>query len=400
MRNQSDTHRWPSDAEAWREAGDGQVDWPADAQAPPSTPAADRSEGLRVLLMPDATGGNPYQRQLTHALERLGARVTLAQPGGALPLLGAVAAHRSVHVLHLHWTHRLVIGRTRARTVFKAARFLAELALLRLLGVRLVWTAHNLLEHERRHPRLELLCGRLAARLYDCTIVHCGAARRAVAAAYRLPPHRQAKLHAIPHGHFIGVYPDTVSRDQARDQLGLTGAGPVFVHFGQIRGYKGVDELLDAFAALEAPTARLVIAGKPWDGAMAADLENRARRDPRIRLFLGFVPDAEVQVYMKAADAVVLPYRDILTSGNAMLAMSFGRAVVMPRCGCAEQMLGERGGMLYRPSEPRALERALGAALGADFEAMGARNRRRALEFDWSRIAERTLAAYRPRAAS
>ena len=43
-----------------------------------------------------------------------------------------------------------------------------------------------------------------------------------------------------------------------------------------------------------------------------------------------FVPDGEVQHYLLAADAVVLPFKEILTSGSAMLALSFGRPVVAP----------------------------------------------------------------------
>lgn len=345
--------------------------------------------------MPDSTRDNAYQRQLARALEALGVRVAVADPSGALPLLSAVRAHGPVHVLHLHWTHQLILGATRPRSIIKGMRFLFELAALRLRGVRIVWTAHNLVDHERRDPAMELFFGRLAVRLYTRIIVHCGAARSAVAAAYHISRPRQAKLRTIPHGHFIGSYADAMDRDAARARLGIETDGPVFAHFGQIRPYKGVFELLDAFGPLAAPTAELIIAGKPWNDRVAETLQERARRDPRIRLFLGFVPDDEVQLYMKAADAVVLPYRDILTSGSAMLAMSFGRAVIMPRCGCAEEMLdGRRGALLYETSDERGLGHALQSALRTDLAAMGARNRRRAAGFGWHEIALKTTAAY------
>ena len=51
-------------------------------------------------------------------------------------------------------------------------------------------------------------------------------------------------------------------------------------------------------------------------------------------LALRYIPDAELQVWLRAADVVVLPFRDILTSGSAILALSFGRAVVAPALGC------------------------------------------------------------------
>src|SRR5699024_8018848 len=145
--------------------------------------------------------------------------------------------------------------------LIKGARFLCELAMLRLRGVRVVWTAHNIVNHERQNPAIELFFGRIAMRLYTRVIVHFAAAREAVAAAYHLPRRRQARMDVIPHGHFIDSYPDAVEQDAARTRLGLEAGAPVFVHFGQIRPYRGVFELLDAFDAMASPSAELVVAG-------------------------------------------------------------------------------------------------------------------------------------------
>src|SRR5699024_2486108 len=123
-------------------------------------------------------------------------------------------------------------------------------------------------EHERRHPAIELFFGRIAARLYTRIIVHCAAAGSAVAAAYRLSPRRRNRLETVPHGHFIGSYADTLGRSEARARLGIPARARVFVHFGQIRPYKGVFELLDAFEGLPAASAQLVIAGKPWNAGV------------------------------------------------------------------------------------------------------------------------------------
>lgn len=360
-------------------------------------PAGNRNaarQPLRVLLMPDATALNPYQRRLADALAGEGVEVALAQPAGVLPLLGALRRHPDAQVLHLHWTHRLVLGGSRWRSALKGLRFLLELALLRR-RVRVVWTAHNLLEHERRFPRLELAVHRCAARLYHAIIVHCEAAERALAASYRLRGGRGAPRAVIPHGHYIGVHSTAAERRPARRALGLEETASVFAHLGQIRPYKGVFELIDAFARLRAPRAYLLVAGRPWDAATAARLAAHARRDPRVRVFPGFIPEARMPLYLGAADALVLPYRDVLTSGSAMLAMSYGRAVIMPRCGCAAEMLGEAGTLLYDPAAPGALDAALRRALATDLEALGAAGRSRAEAFDWAGIAARTAAVYR-----
>jgi len=355
-----------------------------------------RSRPLRVLMMPDATAGNPYQRRLADALGPQEVETRLVQPRGWLPLLRAVREAGRVDVLHLHWTHRITLGRNKAVTLVKSLRFLAELALLRRRGTRIVWTAHNLLEHERRFPRMELWTCRAAARLYDRIIVHGPEARRVVAGGLALPARQLSRLECIPHGHFVGAYPDDVDRAAARQALGIAeNAGPVFVHFGQIRPYKGVWELLDAFERLELPDAVLIIAGRPWDAATAAALGERAERDPRVRLFPGFVPDARIQYYMRAADAAVLPYRDILTSGTAMLAMSFGRTVIMPRHGCSRDMVGVDNALLFDGTHADGLLRAMRAAAAADLETLGTACRRVAARCDWPSIATRTAAIYR-----
>ena len=115
-----------------------------------------------------------------------------------------------------------------------------------------------------------------------------------------------------------------------------------------------------------------------------------------IKFMPGFIPDDQIQVYMNASDAVILPYRDILTSGAAILAMSFGRACIAPRLGCINDILDEHGAFLYDPDATDGLVRALKSAVasGRDLSRMGAYNRYLAKQWDWERIAQRTLDVY------
>ena len=143
---------------------------------------------------------------------------------------------------------------------------------------------------------------------------------------------------------------------------------------GWVRSYKGVWELYEAFAKLDEPDARLVIAGEAVDGAYAARLTAAAKGDERIHLSLGFVPDEDLQLYLRAADVVATPFLEIFTSGSVLLAMSFGRAVIAPRRGCVTDVLDEAGGILYDADDPQGLEGALRVAMDADLEAMGRHN--------------------------
>ncbi|MEO7119021.1 MAG: glycosyltransferase [Candidatus Limnocylindrales bacterium] len=352
---------------------------------------------MKVLFLPDYTEANAYQRELAAALRMRGVAVA-ADPTGRrriLPVLGAIRRHGRPNIIHLHWTEPYIAGGQTEVNRVKAMRTLTELRLLKAAGVRVVWTAHDLSRHDRAVDPAELAFNRSLVRLCDAVIVHCEAAGKALLAALDLNGGVSARMHVIPHGHYVGAYPDTIGRDEARQRLGVPADARVFSFVGWVRPYKGVTELLDAFGRLDAPGARLVIAGKPGDLAFAAEVEAAAAADARVVTRLGFVPDDELQLYLNAADVVALPYREIFTSGSVLLAMSFGRAVIVPRRGCIGETVDESGALLYDADDPVGLSGALSRAMTADLEAMGTHNTARLPEFSWSRIASLTVDVYR-----
>lgn len=368
-------------------------------------PGARGADPLRVLFLPDFSASNPYQRRLADALGRLGVSVSMhrAPRRDPLPILRAWLTHGRPAVVHLHWTHNYLgmssegggeeggAGPSR----FATARFAGQLRLLRALRVRLVWTVHNLGHHEGSvsAPR-ETAAHRALILASGAVICHCRAAETAVADAYGLSPREQAKLHVIPHGNYIGAYGEPVQREEARRRLGMPEEATVLLFIGAVRAYKGIDELLAAFGGLADPQSRLVVAGKPHSAELAADLEAAATADPRIILRLGFVPDAEIAVLLGAADAVVTPFRSVLTSGSVILAMSYGRALVAPALGCIPEVVDAAGAVLYEANGPGSLAAALARATRSDLAAMGRHNLEAAQALDWASIAAATKELY------
>ena len=351
---------------------------------------------LRVLSLPDYRRDNPYQRLLADGLVGQGVESVGGRPGRRQPfpiLLAWVRAGRP-RVLHLHWTHEYLKGSAGPSRINRL-RFLGQLRTLKRLGVRIVWTMHNLGGHDGIRHESEMTVHRDLVRLADAVLCHCVAAREAAIRAYGLEAADAARLHVVPHGSYVGAYPDTVSRVDARARLGLPAAGPVLLFLGAVRGYKGTDELVAAFGAIADPAARLLIAGKPRGSGIEARLAGAAAADRRIVLALRYIPDAELQVWLAAADLVVLPFRDILTSGSAILALSFGRPVVAPALGCLPETVPPAAGVLYDPDAPDALGVAIREALAGDLAAMGVAARKRAEQLDWSTIAAATAALYR-----
>lgn len=349
---------------------------------------------LRVLMLPAQS--NPYQTLLADALRAQGVRVTIGAGPSRIPVAPVVLAWVRAgmpRVIHLHWVHRYlepVLGRRR----WAARRTLLELRVLRRLGVRLVWTLHNIGEHDGRRGQLEMVFHRGLVERTDIVICHCAAARQLAIDAYSLSPETHSRLQVVGHGNYSGWYADTLDRPAARAALGLAATDRVFLFIGQVRRYKGVEELLGVFRGIEAPDARLIIAGRPNRSQTRTAIEQEAAADPRVTLELSTIPDDRMQVYLRAADAVVLPYRDVLTSGSAILAMTFGQPVIAPAIGCLPESLGSDGTILYDAADPHGLGRALRDAMTADLGALGERAAAYAATLSWAPIAARTAELY------
>lgn len=342
---------------------------------------------MRILLVANVQL-NPYVRLLAEGLRTAGANVRLA---AGLSLPGLLRQRwRGLDVLHLHWLELLYEAPTSLRSAWRLLNLLLTLVLARLLGVTLVYTVHNFTHHEGRYPRLNDLGNRALYRLAHALHVHDDAAAQALTA--RLPA--AALVYVVAHGSYIGAYPNTVGRAQARTHLGLDDASVVLFFGGGIRPYKGLELLLAAFAQITDPQARLLIAGHAHQPAYAATIQALADQDARVRLALRHLPDDELQFYYQASDACVLPYRAVATSGAALLALSFGCPLVAPHRGPFPALTAGGRGLLFEPDSVTGLAEALRQANRFD-----AATRRACLTYAqglaWPALAQAHLAAYR-----
>lgn len=364
---------------------------------------------MQVLYLPGYSSGNPYLRQLQSHLADEDVDVIIPEGTSTtsvfglfsiLPVLSAVREYGQPDVLHLHWIHPFIVpeGRADWLSIPLAVQFILELLVLKALGVRIVWTVHNLRDHERRVDRVEMIVRHLLGRIADGIVVHGESVVDTVIEAYRLPQRSREKFAAIQHGHYFENYPNEVTRAQAREFLGLEEDQTAYVYFGRIRPYKNVPGLIETFRQLEDENARLFVVGKPNTDELAAEVEALAADDDRINIILEFVDEADVQHYMNGADTVVLPFSEILTSGSTILAMSFGRAVVVPNLGCVSELTAHHAGqqsLTYDPTNPDGLRSALERVPTLDTEAIGVANRKFAKTLDWADVARDTATVYR-----
>jgi D-inositol-3-phosphate glycosyltransferase len=93
-----------------------------------------------------------------------------------------------------------------------------------------------------------------------------------------------------------------------------------------------------------------------------------------------YLSDEEAICYVRAADLVVMPYREIYQSGVLFFAYNFGRPVLATRVGSFPETIEDgRSGWLIEPEDIEGLSRALIAALNTPEKLQAAGDRARHL---------------------
>jgi len=162
--------------------------------------------------------------------------------------------------------------------------------------------------------------------------------------------------------------------------------GRTLLFFGLIRDYKGLDVLLKALP--EIPDAKLVVAGDPVDPV---------RKSPGVDWRLGFVPEREVPGLMAEAAAVVLPYRQLDSSGVLATAIGYGRPVVVSDVGSLGEIVREYGaGEVVPPGDSHALAQACANLLEpAALKAAHTGAKKAARQLTWKKAAQAHDKLYR-----
>jgi beta-1,4-mannosyltransferase len=339
------------------------------------------------------TAGDPYTSCFNAALRAIGVDVVEADWSGRW-LLGKV---RRGDLLHLHWPSFMYEpSGSRIRVAWRLLRFAALLSLLRARGAHIVWTAHNLYPHDDGRSLANRIGRRIVVRLSSWVCVHGPKAMECVQAEFGIP---SAALVLLEHGNWIDYYSNTVTRELARKRLDLPRDGFVYLFVGLCKPYKNLELLVRSHAALADASLLWIVGSFQSDDYREQVQQAVALADTaRVTVLDAFVASADLQLYLNACDAVVLPYREILTSGAAMLALSFGRPVVGPRMGALEELVTEDCGVLYDPQDAGGLVEAMQTVKRRHFEP--GRILARARQFSWTRSAESFVRAVRDELAA
>jgi beta-1,4-mannosyltransferase len=322
-----------------------------------------RQRAISIIAFPRR--GNGYVDCFYNAVEALGVEVREGHFSGRWLLKHL----RNADYVHIHWPSYFYAEPRRRKSLRGFAMFLFFLALARWRGARLVWTMHNIYPHDRCViPQLDIWARRLLVKFSMLVFIHCSCAEAEVLREF---PALARRTVQIQHGNWIGHYPNTIPCRSARSLLALTENDFVFLFLGLCRPYKNLESLINAFEQLPGKPV-LLIAGMFQDAAYEAAIRAAINRSAsRIILHSGFIRDEDMQIYLRACNVVVTPYREVLTSGSAVLALSFGRPVIAPAIGCLKELIVDGCGFLYDSSQPpEGLRDAMQASMRATFDEM------------------------------
>ncbi len=226
----------------------------------------------------------------------------------------------------------------------------SRIILSRLIGKKLVHTAHNvnMAERDGQDNALNRISLKFMYRRLDYIFVHTRKMKQQLVGDFGVSGDR---VSVIPFGA-NNVIPQTgLTREGAREKLGVGRNENVILFFGNIAPYKGLHMLPQTLLLLKERNIdfRVVIAGSVkncqdyWDGVVKE--LSRAGFTERTLIRNEYIPDEEVEVYMKSADVFLLPYTHIFQSGALFLAYSFGLPVIAADVGslCEDIVEGETG---------------------------------------------------------
>jgi glycosyltransferase involved in cell wall biosynthesis len=261
---------------------------------------------------------------------------------------------KALDIVHFHWygtSHKNLL-----HEIVSILHFTQKLLLCKLFNIKIVWTAHNLFPHDTRRTIFQYVRRFILAQFSDLIIVHFNKARQRIGRLFHV---KQGKIVCMHHGLYDAAYPNSINKEAARRYLSLERQKTIFLYFGRVRRYKNIEALIQAFKRIKQRDIGLVIAGEPADEHYAKELVELISGDDRIICHFRNIDGREVQFFFNSADCVILPYKNIFTSGTAMLALTFKKPVIMQEGDFSKEYFSSDNSILIESCTKDNLSRAI-----------------------------------------
>jgi len=339
---------------------------------------------MKVWMWPKSSELNFYNDLLTNSLCGAGMDIKDLKHG---KLMLKVGQAKPGDIVHIHWMHHAYQNRNPLLFIVKSFIFMITMMYLKMRNIQLIWTIHNLYPHNAKYHRMERFMRRLICRFCNKLIVASESIKRKVMAEFDVPA---KKLFVVKHGHYLGVYKRKGT--DFRQVYNIPEDADVYLFLGAIKAYKGVEDLIEAFNAVKSKQSYLIIAGKA-DVEMTEYLKHVQDND-NIIMELQFIPNESIADLISSVDVMVMPYKEITTSGSAILGLSFKKLIVMPNNDFIDEYFTEDMVVRYNPAVDNGLTNAMKVALLVKKENKSPNYEEVLKELEWSTIAQKIKNVY------
>lgn len=298
----------------------------------------------RILILPDAGPDNPFQYMMIDFLRNNGFEVFI----GSKKKLGSI--YKAVNqfdpdIIYFDWVHSYIIGRTFLWTLLKSLFFVLEVLYIHSFRkIPIIHTLHNTQNHREFWLSWERIIYVFFLKKCAKIRVYSDTGKQDAIKKFKIEPGKIYVIQDIPYHHY---YPDNVLKKESRVNFNINPRDFVFLFFGKIKEYKGLENLIRAFKSIKKSGDNLIIAGECLDENYQLSLKKSTRNSPEIIWHDQFITKQEVQYFFNVADVVVLPFVKIDHSGSIDLAMSFSKPVITLKTGATLELLVHQKSLLF-----------------------------------------------------
>jgi beta-1,4-mannosyltransferase len=275
-------------------------------------------------FFPDFSSGNSYQNMLYSQSRKANWIVkAIESPFDVPPDFDAI---------HFHWQNAIWGLSHLERSELVNSDFANLFAFKHHVSRKkrhMIWTVHNLVPHDSMELDSELA---LMRRMNEESDVIHFLTRESVAEIKKFIPVDESKIIVEPHCSYSGFLPNKLDSEAIRQRYGIAKESLIIGFIGQIRPYKNVQQLIDAFLELheEYHNLVLIVAGLNQDPFVDSIMRELSQQFDYIHYIDRFLTPIEFAELSSLIQIACYPYTSILNSGSLFSSLTFGHHIVVP----------------------------------------------------------------------
>lgn len=275
----------------------------------------------------------------------------------------------SYDIIHIQWPNLLVI-----KNDDNCIKLNNTIKLIKDKNIPLVCTCHNLVPHYNT----DIIINNIYKIVYNnCDYIqHLGEA--SIILLKELYPNMKAKHFVIPHHTYDELYDLNISKEEAREKLGIPKNVKCILSVGKFRHDEERDIIINLSKQLNKNEFYILAPGFFWTSIVRKNILLAIKslllkikyiliaKYYNIHISHRFITDEILSLYLRAADIMLIQRKKILNSGNVSLAMLAGLPIVGPNEGNVESILRNTGNYIFNKNKLEELPKIINNALSMD----------------------------------